>query len=197
MKRLVLAAAVLACSPKEPNAFHDRVATIGRSVADIPAVTEPCRVAQAMCAPFGMRQSRDLKRASMATKGEHARKIYSVRASDPTQLRSDDAPIGLVVVKEAWQPIAIPEPAAISPSIFRGSCDSPPYVMIDREQYRAGDPAGLYVMEKLDPKTPGTDAGWIYGVVSPQGTVLSAGNVESCAGCHATARHDRLFSPEE
>jgi hypothetical protein len=54
-------------------------------------------------------------------------------------------------------------------------------------------------MFKLDPKTPGTDEGWVYGTVSADGKqVTSAGRVESCMRCHQKAPHDRLFGlPKE
>jgi hypothetical protein len=49
-------------------------------------------------------------------------------------------------------------------------------------------------MYKLDAKTPGTDEGWVYGTVTPDGKdVTCAGRVASCMGCHADAPHDRLF----
>ena len=48
-------------------------------------------------------------------------------------------------------------------------------------------------MAKLAPETPGTDEGWIYGTVAPDGTVTSAGLVESCMECHDSAPHERLF----
>ena len=64
----------------------------------------------------------------------------------------------------------------------------------DGVRYRAGDASGLFVMYKLDPATPGTDDGWVYGTLTADGrTVTSAGVVESCAGCHARAPHDHLF----
>jgi hypothetical protein len=62
--------------------------------------------------------------------------------------------------------------------------------------YKAAKPAGLFVMMKLDPKTPGTDAGWVYGTLSADGkAVTAAGKVESCMKCHQDAKHDRLFGP--
>ena len=40
----------------------------------------------------------------------------------------------------------------------------------------------------------GTDAGWIYGTLTPDGkTVTSAGRVQRCMDCHDVAPHDRLF----
>ena len=49
----------------------------------------------------------------------------------------------------------------------------------------AGRPADLFVMVRGDE--------WIYGTVSPDGKITSAGQVESCIGCHVEAPHDRLF----
>ena len=49
----------------------------------------------------------------------------------------------------------------------------------------------LFVMARVDSKE--SDAGWIYGTVSRNGTVTNAGRVESCMGCHVDAPHDRLF----
>ena len=49
-------------------------------------------------------------------------------------------------------------------------------------------------MVKLDPATPGTDEGWVYGTVSPDGKAVgAAGRVASCMKCHAEAKSDRLF----
>jgi hypothetical protein len=53
--------------------------------------------------------------------------------------------------------------------------------------------AGIYVMLKVQEGTPGTDAGWLYGTVTAEGEVTSAGRVASCMGCHVTAHHERLF----
>ena len=49
----------------------------------------------------------------------------------------------------------------------------------------------LFVMARVDSKA--SDAGWIYGTVNREGTVTSAGRVESCMGCHVDAPHGRLF----
>ena len=49
-------------------------------------------------------------------------------------------------------------------------------------------------MYKTDPKTPGTDEGWVYGTVTADGKkVTAAGRVQSCINCHQDARNDRLF----
>ena len=68
------------------------------------------------------------------------------------------------------------------------------YAQKDGKLYKAGAPAGLFVMHKLDPSTANTDQGWVYGTVAPDGqTVTSAGRVGSCMGCHQQAPNGRLF----
>ena len=57
--------------------------------------------------------------------------------------------------------------------------------------FHAGDFHGLFVMHKLDAKTEGTDAGWVYGTVDRAGTVTAAGHVASCIKCHQDAAEDR------
>jgi hypothetical protein len=65
---------------------------------------------------------------------------------------------------------------------------------VDGHWLATGEPRGLYVMKKLGGgDVPGTDAGWIYGTINPDGTVTSAGRVASCMGCHEAATHERLF----
>jgi len=60
--------------------------------------------------------------------------------------------------------------------------------------FRPDQPAGRFIMFKVDPATPDTDEGWVYATVSPAGIVTSAGRVASCMGCHETAAtHERLF----
>jgi hypothetical protein len=50
----------------------------------------------------------------------------------------------------------------------------------------------------MDPKTPGTDNGWVYGTVTADGKqVTSAGRVKSCMACHQRAPNDRVFGPSD
>jgi hypothetical protein len=49
-------------------------------------------------------------------------------------------------------------------------------------------------MFRLDPATPGTDLGWVYGTLDADGArVTSSGRVQSCMGCHTQAPSERLF----
>jgi len=59
--------------------------------------------------------------------------------------------------------------------------------------YTTGAKKDLFVMTKIGDK-PGSDDGWIYGTVSPDGKVTSAGRVDTCMHCHDDqATHERLF----
>jgi hypothetical protein len=66
-----------------------------------------------------------------------------------------------------------------------------PGFQIVKESYEGGAPAGLFVMAKVG--TADSDAGWIYGTTARDGSVTSAGRVETCIGCHEHAPRDRLF----
>ncbi|MBS1993243.1 MAG: cytochrome P460 family protein [Cyanobacteria bacterium SZAS LIN-3] len=107
----------------------------------------------------------------------HGQKVYFLYARDPGQYFRDEAPKpGQVVVKESWAPA----------SDSTGKAGTEPAA--------SDKPLGLFVMMKLDPKTPSTDNGWVYGTISADGkSVTSAGRVQSCMGCHASASNDRLF----
>jgi hypothetical protein len=64
----------------------------------------------------------------------------------------------------------------------------------EHRYYQGTTVAGLFIMTKLDPQTPRTDNGWIYGTVDADlKTVTSVGKVASCMKCHRDAPYDRLF----
>jgi len=114
-------------------------------------------------------------------------------------------PIGQVVVKEAWTPEEV-DPATRQKSVVRKvkiqrdgklverETEFIPYAKHGDQLLHAVSKAGLFIMFKRDPSTPGTDEGWVYGTVTSDcKQVLSVGLVESCMGCHRDAPHDRLF----
>lgn len=93
-------------------------------------------------------------------------------------------------------------PAGVSPESGRwgmGGPWAPPIrTLLTKEGWvRTGERKDLFVMKKVgDPKTAGTDHGWVYGVVSPEGdSVRQSGKLEHCTGCHEKAPHDRMFAP--
>ncbi|MDI1428636.1 hypothetical protein [Polyangium sorediatum] len=143
-------------------------------------------------------------RMSAAEDGGHARKLYSVFAKDqhPYPIIHTAAPVpqpvGQIVVKESYLPELMDKP--IPQGELAALQEMPatadhfnPYVRVGDRVYRASRLAGAYVVLKVAPETPGTDAGWVYGTVTPEGEVTSAGRVASCMGCHVSARHERVF----
>jgi len=122
-------------------------------------------------------------------------------ASDkPTYLglgaRAVAVPVGFTIVKEAF--VARrggPPPAPVERGFLSTPGAEPPPITtltVAGTQLSIGAPHGVYVMTKVG-AGDGTDAGWIYGTVTADGTVTSAGKVASCIGCHEGAPHERLF----
>jgi hypothetical protein len=135
----------------------------------------------------------------------HGQKLYSLFARQRKEYVARDktkpATVGQVIVKESWFPDEVTDKKPGRPGDAPGERrdaksygDFYPYAAKGDKMYKAAKPAGLFIMFKLDPKTPGTDDGWVYGTVSADAkTVTAAGKVESCMKCHADAKHDRLF----
>jgi hypothetical protein len=130
--------------------------------------------------------------------GTHGRKLYWLYVKElPAGYTEGDYtlpekpnPVGQVVVKEAWHPQEV-KPDDELPDFTRvvRSADDK-----DGRVFRTGEQGHLFIMFKLDPATPGTDQGWVYGTVTPDAKqVTCAGRVESCMACHRDAPHDRLF----
>ncbi len=114
---------------------------------------------------------------SEADAGPHSRKLYFLYVRDaaayatPTKMQ----PTGQVLVKEGYAPEAA------------GTDEN------GATQFRCGKRTDLFIMLKTG-KEEGTDAGWIYAVVSPDGTrVDHAGMLESCMRCHQDAGPSRMF----
>lgn len=119
-----------------------------------------------------------------------------------------DQPLGQVVVKESFaaqlctdaDAKAAEERAKSLPADSFGRHKNLPDEYAQRwdgqthRTYKAGPAAGLFMMFKAEP-TPDTDQGWVYATMTPAGEISSLGRVESCMGCHAHAKFDRLFGP--
>ncbi len=142
---------------------------------------------------------------------------------DAQRATARNALIGEVIVKESWQsievdPTQIPRFLKHPPSSIVCAFPAPPdrtptvpprtetnadnlylpdlpvdYVRDGDKAYRTGRRTALFIMLKLDPATPNTDEGWVYGTVTPDAkTVTSSGRVASCMKCHVDAPRDRL-----
>jgi hypothetical protein len=143
-------------------------------------------------------------RMSAAGDGGHSRKLYSVLVKERAfygnqhAMKGKTQPVGQVIIKEAYFPEPVekrePDPSIRQDQLLGGTGDHfDRYAKDGGKLYRASTMAGVYVMAKLAPGTDGTDAGWVYGTVTPSGQVTSAGQVASCMGCHLEAGKDRLF----
>jgi hypothetical protein len=103
------------------------------------------------------------------------------------------SPVGQTLVKETFQSIAVPKSEEPKPNPYRRD------LVVDGDRaFRQGAPAELFIMTKLDPKTPDTDNGWVYAVVSTdRKSVLRSGRLASCMRCHEQTTRDRLYGPED
>ncbi|MGE0869901.1 MAG: hypothetical protein AB7P03_15150 [Kofleriaceae bacterium] len=141
-------------------------------------------------------------RVSDAANSPHHDKLYYLWASDkPAYLSASAAiPRGFTIVKESFAAVALgandPPPAPPSSTVTN---EIPPRTDVHTTagaRLGIGERADLFVMHKVGDRA-GSDQGWIYGTVSIDGTVTSAGRVERCMGCHEHATHERLFGLED
>jgi hypothetical protein len=114
---------------------------------------------------------------SDADAGPHSRKLYFLYVKDHAAYSSPGniQPVGQVLVKEGY----VPEEA--------GTDDD------GAKQFRCGKRTDLFIMMRTN-KEEGTDAGWIYAIVTPDGKrVDHAGRLESCMRCHQDVGPSRMF----
>jgi hypothetical protein len=190
------------------RAFDDRLLEIATSYESYGRSDTAARWAPADCRPpaapeFAFSRSTDPE--------THGRKLYSLFAKHRGPWGSyveagQGSQVGQVIVKESWVPEEVKddggplEPVRRKVKVRQGDAlveqeDSfVPYARRGGRLYRAREKGPLFVMFKTDPQTPGTDEGWVYGTVTPDGQrVTSVGWAESCMKCHREAPHDRLF----
>jgi len=147
--------------------------------------------------------------SASADTGTHGRKLYYLHAKDDlAYARGGEQPVGQVLVKEAWMPKEIPEselPKAEEDAYRKarlhqlnelpaGQAWTGLPARSEGKAFVPGAKAELFIMYKLDPRTEGTDAGWVYGTLTADGkSVTSSGRIESCMSCHREAKTDRIF----
>lgn len=170
---------------------------------------------QARWAPFLCREPLPGKAHFSASRDAdtHGQKLYSLFVKNREAYitrppKRDAAPVGQIVIKESWIPeevtskeekeAVLKDPFRTAATKSRSSADIldhfSPYAGKDGKIFKASKKAGLFVMMKLDPKTPDTDTGWVYGTVSADAkTVTAAGKIASCMECHVKAKHDRML----
>jgi hypothetical protein len=198
------AKAVAATTPDDAGkVFHGKLLQVAREYKGYELVDGTGRWSPVACSiPF----SAPVARFSASKDEEtHGKKIYLLYAHFVQDIRTyiepgKPAAVGQAIVKEAWKPEAIdPKDLKDLPAFKEFGDRGVPSAKQDGKTYYATEKKALFIMVKLDPKTPGTDEGWVYGTVTPDGKqVTSAGKVESCMRCHQQAKNDRLFGlPKE
>lgn len=187
----------LASIANDPT-FHPQLLSIARDYLSYSLVDQQVDWAPAECAaPSGPAQPEFSKSDAGAP---HGGKLYYLFAKD---LRSywhaaqHESPVGQAIVKESWRPQPVEAAARRSYLDHPSGNQVDPYTARDGQSYHAGERGELFVIYKLDPATPGTDRGWVYGTLTADGArVTSAGRVQSCLECHQSAGVDRLFGPK-
>jgi hypothetical protein len=129
----------------------------------------------------------------------HGQKLYSVFAKIRTAYPQGPH-TGQVIVKQSWrsEPGGAGGADGYDPERYRSDAGTTsdhffPYAKKDGVIYRATEPAGLYLMWKVEPATADSDEGWVYATITADGEVTAAGRVASCMGCHEMADNERLF----
>jgi hypothetical protein len=148
--------------------------------------------------------------------GTHGQKLYSLFARRwldyVSHAQCQSVPVGQAIVKQSWVPEEITKPSekpgeeidyrkviytpdpSLKPKAWLEMESFYPYLWKGDKVYKATRQADLFIMLKLDPCTPGTDEGWVYGTATPDGKkITSMGRIESCMKCHLTAKSDRVF----
>lgn len=127
---------------------------------------------------------------SLAESGPHGTKLYRLYARDPAAYRgleSGASQEGQVLVKEAFvaEPFEMQGPGEVPKDT----------VWTPGGMFRAGAPAGLFVMQRGASAAAG-ESGWTYATVAPTGEITALGRIDSCIRCHREAPYDGLFGLE-
>jgi Cytochrome P460 len=179
----------------EDHSFDGPLLEVARSYKQFSRIGEVVRLTAVPCAPPPRPVPPSL--SASVDSGTHGRKLYWLYVKElPLGYTEGDYsfgdkpnPVGQVVVKEAWHPQEVnADEKNDVVGRFKQAVDK------DGRVFCTGEQGHLFIMAKLDPSTPGTDEGWVYGTVTPDGKqVTCAGRVKSCMACHRDAPHDRLF----
>jgi hypothetical protein len=201
MRPLLLIAIPFLClgcapEPKPRHQFEKALRDIAQTYEGFALVDASSRWALVDCAPpDSLPSPGDFHFSNSDDSPTHGRKMYVLFAKQMTadSYVADNSPVGQAIVKEAWVPEEVKDNGKL-PSVKRNGKKVVPYAKKDGKLYHAAEKSALFIMFKMDPQTPDTDEGWVYGTVTPDGkSVTSAGRVESCMKCHQKAPHDKLF----
>lgn len=201
--------------PAEPVSFEQPLLEAAAAYKDFAQVSDNLGWTPTLCRS-GPNKWLETATSAAAEGTPHGRKLYNLFARFPDEYRdahTAPASVGQTIVKEAWLPSDTPEPGPFARTLIRRPAREAPaasqpnptewdFEMMLQEYLRderegeyvyVGAKAELFIMHRFDPATPGTDDGWIYGVVTPEGDrVIEAGLLENCMGCHQQHK-SRLF----
>jgi hypothetical protein len=202
--------------PKTTPAFHAQLLTIARDYKRWNRADDAPHLAPELCAAPKIKtfDPSPVRLSASTDTTSHGQKLYFLYSTDPfaydaytrqspEAFAANPNPpyVGLTLVKESWtahitDPPPLPVPGSLASLTKRDSQNRPfiDFTSHDGKLFTIDQQRELFVMLYLGPDAPNTDAGWIYGTVTPDASaVTSAGKVASCMGCHQTAPRGRLF----
>lgn len=166
----------------------------------------------ASCRAWPIPAEGELAESASDDEGTHGRKVYRLYARDlwgyfesvpwwgsvdQRETRRANR-VGQVLVKEAWHPVLVERVEPDEAGVVRlpvGHETVEGLVYGDGAWYEQGEQADLFVMYRMPRETPGTDEGWVYGVVAPGELpeILNFGLIGSCIECHQASANDRIL----
>jgi cytochrome P460 len=180
--------------------FHPLLLSAAKSHETYGIADDAVRFAPELC----MAPSLPVRLSASKDPATHGQKLYFLYAWDAESYLKDgrkerlrktaaapvyeQKPASQVLVKQSWAAVAAEQTSRVtSDRLIR-------FLRKDGQLFTTGEKKELFIMVKLDEKTEGTDRGWVYGTVTPDGkSVTSAGRVRSCMDCHEKAGDGRLF----
>lgn len=194
----------VAPTPEQVAAWTARLKALAGSYRSLDRVDTLARFAPAMCRPIG--SGPRVPMSASEDEATHGRKLYALwsldvaaygavsgltfRARDAEKVKATPGVEGCtqVMVKEAFEPVELKD----DERDVAGADGLRPAVR-DGKRFKPGAATGLFVMFRVEPTTPATDDGWVYGTVDPKGAVTEVGRIASCLKCHVEAKGGRLF----
>lgn len=175
--------------------FHDAIQKAADEYLRYALVNPEPWVAPAACGPAQTEEDQAAKpRQSIAEEGAHGKKLYFLFAKNIANYfeTQKQATIGQVLVKESWTSKPS-NPDARNLRQHASANRINPRTYIDGKKVEIAKRKSLFVMIKQAPDTPGTDEGWVYGIIKPETKeILASGRVGSCMACHQEPI-DRMF----
>lgn len=202
----------------KPNDFEAALLRVAKDYRDWDRVSDHAHMSPTLCwAP----PPEGAQRSESKDDSTHGKKLYHLYCSMPDEYSS--VPFGQVdaysreqpgnptkavfsagcaLVKESWTALEVPIDSV--PKVPPSAADAREtrreypvnYLVEQGKAWKMGEQKDLFIMLRAPNGTEGTDEGWVYGTVTPDGSkVTSSGRVESCMHCHEDAKFERLFGP--